>query len=73
MVYECNIIGVVMSQEIDGTIAGIAELFCPDYYTRIKIRDVNPSPPKVVRSRVYISYFCRKIYEAKRDVYVTMS
>ncbi len=25
-----------MSQEIDGTIAGIAELFCPDYDTRIK-------------------------------------
>lgn len=44
-----------MSQEIDGNIAGIAELFCPDYYTRIKIRDVNPSPPKVVRSSIIIT------------------
>ena len=40
---------------MDGTIAGIAELFCPDYYTRIKIRDVNPSPPKVVRSSIIIT------------------
>lgn len=30
-------------------------MFCPDCYTRIKIRDVNPSPPKVVRSSIIIT------------------
>ena len=47
---EYHIIGIVMSQEIDGTIAGIAELFCPDYYTRIKIRDVNIPYYKVLKN-----------------------
>ena len=46
-------------------------VFCPDYYTRIKIRDVNPSPPKVVRSRFFISYFCRKICEVEQEITLT--